>query len=145
MHISELVFKASKRLGMLRHMRGNLTVYTANAVYVSFIHPIMEYCDTIWNCCRLSYSTLSEKIQWHAAKIITKERSDDTMEMLKWPLLEKGGGIILMNWWKNVCQSNILSILRTILHLITRGRLYKTRISYPVDKPIQPINLLPIG
>ncbi len=63
MHIGELVSKTSEKLGMLRRMRGSLTVYSANAVYISFIRPIMEYCDTVWNCCGVWNSTLLEKLQ----------------------------------------------------------------------------------
>ena len=89
MHIGELVSKTSKKLGMLRRMRGSLTVYSANAVYISFIRPIMECCDTVWNCCGVCNSTLLEKLQRRAARIITKERrSDDAMKAIKWPMLE---------------------------------------------------------
>ena len=89
MHIGELVSKVSERLGMLRHMRGNLTVYSANAVYIFFIRPLMEYCDTVWNCCGVCNSALLEKLQRRAARIITKERrSADAMVNLNWPLLE---------------------------------------------------------
>ncbi len=89
MHIGELVSKTSKKLGMLRRMRGSLTVYSANAVYISFSRPIMEYCDTVWNCCGVCNSTLLEKLQRRAARIITKERrSDDAMKAIKWPMLE---------------------------------------------------------
>ena len=37
MRIGELISKTNEKLGMLRRMRGNLTVYSANAVYISFI------------------------------------------------------------------------------------------------------------
>ena len=63
MRIGELISKTSEKLGMLRRMRGNLTVYSANAMYISFICLIMEYnCDTVWNCCRVCNSSLSEKL-----------------------------------------------------------------------------------
>ena len=97
-HVSELVSKASRRLGMLRRIRGNLTVYCANAVYISFTRPIMEYCDTVWNCCGVCNSTLLEKLQRRTARIITKEsRSGEAMVMLKWPLLED-------RRWKYICE-----------------------------------------
>ena len=89
MHIGELVLKVGKRLGMLRRMRGNLKLYFANGVYMSFIRPKMEYCDTVWNCCGVGNSALLEKLQRCAARIITNERrSDDAMVKLKWSLLE---------------------------------------------------------
>ena len=74
---------------MLRCMRDSLTVYSANAVYISFICPIMEYCDTMWNCCGVYNCTLLEKLQRRATRIITKEkRSDDVVMAFKWPMLE---------------------------------------------------------
>ena len=45
------VSKAGKRIGMLRRIRKDLTVYAADKVYKAFIRPTMEYCDTVWTGC----------------------------------------------------------------------------------------------
>ena len=43
--------KAGKRVGMLSRIRKNVTTTTANLIYKTFILPVFDYCDTVWNCC----------------------------------------------------------------------------------------------
>ena len=50
-HIQYILSKAGKRLGMLSRLRRDLTCHAANTLYLSFIHPIFDYGDTVWNCC----------------------------------------------------------------------------------------------
>ena len=51
-HIDDIIVKVGKRLGLLRRLRRNLTMHAAETVYKSFIRPLMEYCDSVWVCCR---------------------------------------------------------------------------------------------
>ena len=46
-HVESILSKAGKRAGMLGRIRIDLTPYCANIVYVSFVRPILEYCDTV--------------------------------------------------------------------------------------------------
>jgi hypothetical protein len=50
-HSKYILSRAAKRLGMLGRIRNDLTPHCANIVYVSFIRPILEYCDTLWDRC----------------------------------------------------------------------------------------------
>ena len=65
---------------MLGRIRGNVTVNAADLVYKSYILPILDYCDTVWNCCGKVNSDLLEKLQRRAACIImTSSCSDDAL------------------------------------------------------------------
>ena len=62
-HVKHVIFRAGKRLGMLRRIRENLTTSCANTIYKSFILPIMDYCDSVWACCGKGNANLLEKLQ----------------------------------------------------------------------------------
>ena len=88
-HVESILSKAGKRVGMLGRIRNDLTPYCANIVYVSFVRPILEYCDTVWNCCESRNAKNMEKLQRRAARIVTRiPDSDRAMEMMKWPSLQ---------------------------------------------------------
>ena len=87
-HVKYVMTKAGKRIGMLSRIRNNITVYCANIIYTSFIHPIFDYCDTIYHCCGEVNSELLEKLQRRAAHIVCKSYDSDTaMISLKWGTL----------------------------------------------------------
>ena len=65
------------RLGMLRHTRENLTTNCANAIYKSFILPIMDYCDAVWACCGKGNASVLEKQQRRAARTVMRSDSSD--------------------------------------------------------------------
>ena len=87
-HVKYVLFRARKRLGMLRRIRGNLTSDCANSIYTAYIRPIMDYCDTMWNCCGVGNSSSLERLQRRAVKIVSKmSNSDRALDYLKWPSL----------------------------------------------------------
>ena len=57
---------------MLWGIRGNLTSDCANSSYTACIPPIMDYCDTMWNCRGIGNSSSLERLQRRAAKIVSK-------------------------------------------------------------------------
>jgi Zn-finger domain-containing protein len=52
-HVHHALMKASARVGMLRRLRNDISMHTANIVYKSYVLPTLDYCDTVWNCCNL--------------------------------------------------------------------------------------------
>ena len=70
-HVKYVLSQAGKRLGMLGRIRGNLTSDCANSIYTAYIRPIMDYCDTMWNCCAVGNSSSQERLQRRAAKIVS--------------------------------------------------------------------------
>ena len=86
-HVRSILSKAGER--MLRRIRSNITINTANRIYKSFIIPVLEYCDTVWNCCLKLNSDSLEKLQRWAVRIITRNSSsDDAMKCLAYHSLE---------------------------------------------------------
>ena len=49
-HVKHVLVRAGKRVVMLSRIRV-LTTYCANVIYTSFIRPVLDYCDTVWNFC----------------------------------------------------------------------------------------------
>ena len=87
-HVKYVLFRARKRLGMLGRIRRNLTSECANSKLTAYIRPIMDYCDTMWNCCGVGNSSSLERHQRRAAKIVSKmSNSDRPLDYLKWPSL----------------------------------------------------------
>ena len=59
-HVEYTLCRAGKRLGLLRHIRDNLTAHCANTIYTSFIRPIVEYCSCVWGSCGSVNTSLLE-------------------------------------------------------------------------------------
>lgn len=62
---------------MLGRTRGDVTVNAAELIYKSYFLPILDYCDTVWNCCGKVNSDALEKLQGRAARIIMKSTCSD--------------------------------------------------------------------
>ena len=87
-HVNCILTKAGKKIGMLGRIREAITSSTASILYKSFILPVSDYCDTVWNCCGKVNSETLEKLQRRAALIITRSaRSEEALEMLVYDIL----------------------------------------------------------
>ena len=65
-------------------------MYTAGTVYTSFVLPILDYCDTVWSCCRSVNTDKLEKSQRHAACIVMRlGSSEKALNFLGYVTLEK--------------------------------------------------------
>ena len=88
-HVQHILMKASARLGMLRRLRNDISIHTANIVYKSYILPILDYCDTVWNCCNVGDEEKLEKIQRRVARVVMKVGcSHDALNDLRWETLK---------------------------------------------------------
>ena len=73
---------------MLEHITKNVIVHCANTIYVSFIRPVLDYCDSAYNCCGEVNTNSLEKLQRRAAQVVCKSKdSDSAMDSLKWGTL----------------------------------------------------------
>ena len=48
-HVTRLVDKVSRQLGLLSRVRNNLTVHAAERIFTAMILPKLNYCDFVWN------------------------------------------------------------------------------------------------
>ena len=107
-HVTYVLSRAGKRLGMLARTRGNLPSDCDNSTYTAYIHPIMDYCDTVWNCSGVGNSSSLERLQRRASKIVSKmSDSDRALDYLKWPSLvnrrESHVNELVKRWMKGPC------------------------------------------
>ena len=87
-HVNYLISKVSKRLGILGRTRRSISMHTADIIYRSFIPPVLDYCDTVWNCCRRINAGYIEKVQRRAARIIMQtNNSDEALAHLRYDTL----------------------------------------------------------
>ena len=88
-HVKYVLGKAGKRVGMLSRIRTNVTTNTANLIYKTFILPVIDYCDTVWNCCGKVNSDNIEKLHRRAARLILRHHSsDDALKFLAYETME---------------------------------------------------------
>ena len=67
-HIDVIIDSVSKQIGYLRKLKYILSKDTLNLTY---IRPLLEYASEVWDGCSITDSNRIEKVQLHAARIIT--------------------------------------------------------------------------
>ena len=70
-HISNSIKKAWKRIGVMRHLKTRLDRLSLQIMYFSFIRPILEYGDVIWDNVSQGLKDQLDKVQNEAARIVT--------------------------------------------------------------------------
>ena len=70
-HIEHIKAKAWNRINVMRKLKFKLDRKSLQTMYFSFIRPVLEYADVIWNNCTQYESNELEQIQNEAARIVT--------------------------------------------------------------------------
>ena len=70
-HINSITSKAWLRVNLMRKLKFLLDRRSLEIIYVSFIRPLLEYADVVWDNCKLYEVNALEKIQLEAARIVT--------------------------------------------------------------------------
>lgn len=86
LHIQGIYEKACSRLNMLRMLKHTLCRDALIKIYLSFIRPVLEYGDVIWDNCNDRESDLLEDVQITAARIITGLRINSSRTKLYYEL-----------------------------------------------------------
>ena len=63
--------KAGKRINIIRKLNFQLDRKYLQTIHISFIRPLLEYADVMWNSCTQYESNDLDKIQNEAARIVT--------------------------------------------------------------------------
>ena len=82
LHIQGTYEKACSRLNVLRMLKRSLCRDALVKIYMSFIRPVLEYGDIVWDNCNVRESTILEDIQITAARIITGLRINSSRSNL---------------------------------------------------------------
>ena len=68
-HIEQIKNKAWKRIAILRKLKFQLDRKSLEIIYLSFIRPLLEYADVVWDDCNRIDKIELDKIQNEAARI----------------------------------------------------------------------------
>ncbi len=70
-HMNYITTKVWRRINIMRKLKYKLDRKCLEIIYLSFIRPLLEYADVVWdNCTRYEKDSL-EKVQIEAARIVT--------------------------------------------------------------------------
>ena len=70
-HINSIAQKAWKRINVMRQLKNRLDRKSLQVIYFSFVRPILEYGDVVWNNMPQYLKDDLDKIQNEAARIVT--------------------------------------------------------------------------
>ena len=68
-HIEYIKEKAWAMINVMRKFKYTLDRKSLETIYITFIRPILEYADIIWDNCTQQEKNYLEKIQLEAARI----------------------------------------------------------------------------
>ena len=81
-HIQEIASKAWVRLNLMRTLKLRVSRKSFEQLYISFIRPLLEYCDVVWDNCSAENKKQLESIHTEAARNITGAISLCSIEKL---------------------------------------------------------------
>ena len=91
-HIDYILSKAYLRLNVMRKLKFSIDRRSLETIYISFIRPLLEYSDIVFDSCTIQEKHELEKVQYEAARIVsgaTKLISiDKLMTEVGWESLE---------------------------------------------------------
>jgi hypothetical protein len=70
-HVKNIMIKVSSRLSVIRTVKFKLKRSHLQTIYISFIRPIMEYGDIVWDNIPDNLRQSLESLQFEAARIVT--------------------------------------------------------------------------
>ena len=73
-HIDMITEKAYKRINILRKFKFILDRKTLEKIYFTFVRPLLEYADVIWDNMSMSLNKKIENVQLEASRIVTGGR-----------------------------------------------------------------------
>ena len=91
-HIEQILVKAKKRAGLMRHMSQYLTTQVSAKLYCYYIRPTLEYASPVWHGSISSEQALAlERVQASVARAILQADwmtpKSVLLERLQWPAL----------------------------------------------------------
>ena len=70
-HLNNIKTKAWHRINVMRKLKSQLNRKSLQIIYFSFIRPLLEYADVVWDNCTQYEANKLEKIQHSAARIVS--------------------------------------------------------------------------
>ena len=70
-HLNSIKTKAWHGINVMQKLKFQLSRKSLQIIYVSFIRPLLEYADVVWDNCTQYEANELEKIQHEAARIVS--------------------------------------------------------------------------
>lgn len=70
-HVNDITAKAWTRLNLMRALKFRISRKALEQMYVAFILPLLEYCDSVWDNCSAETKNKLEAVHIEAARVIT--------------------------------------------------------------------------
>ena len=91
--IKDITSRAHKRVDILRSYMRILDRRSLEKLYMTYVRPILEYCNIIWDNCTKKETDEIEAVQLAAARIVTGGKRGTRHRLLyeetQWKTLEK--------------------------------------------------------
>ena len=142
-HLQSIYKKTAYRLNIMRMLKYDLDRKSLNRFYISFIRPMLEYGNILWDNCTKQQSDLLESIQLDAARIITGLRKGTSHQVLLneaglAPLAARRQNAKLIQFYKilnNESPTYIDEIIRKFnTHNNTEYNLRNTNLKHPTPR-----------
>ncbi|MCG8048538.1 MAG: reverse transcriptase domain-containing protein [Candidatus Thiodiazotropha endolucinida] len=141
-HTNNIYDKAAHRLNIMRMLKYDIDRKSLTRFYISYIRPILEYGNIIWDNITLAEADLLESIQLDAARIISGLRRGTSHAVLYkelgWiPLSERRKNSKLMHFYKilnNETPSYINNIIDSYNAHQTDYLLRNRNLRYPIPR-----------
>ena len=130
-HISEITAKAWKRVNILQALKYQLDRKSLQTMYFSFVRPILEYADVIWDNCFNYEKEAIEKVQLEAGRVVTgATKSCSRTKLLKetgWESLEmrryKHRMVTFFKMVKNIAPPYLQNLVPPSVHQVSQRNL----------------------
>ena len=70
-HIQAITTKAWTRINLLRALKFRVSRKSLEQIYISFVRPLLEYCDSVWDNASVDSKKQLDAVHIEAARIIT--------------------------------------------------------------------------
>ena len=70
-HINEIAIKANRKIDVMKRLKYSVDRKTLEVLYISFVRPVLEYANVIWDNCDKNDKQLLENTQLNAARVVT--------------------------------------------------------------------------
>ena len=82
LHIETICSKSRQRLALLKSCKLQLNRYTLNQCYISYVRPLLEYANIVFDNCTEHDKSQLENIQYKALLLITGAKQGTSYELL---------------------------------------------------------------
>jgi hypothetical protein len=144
-HINELVDKANRRLGIMRTLKFKIDRLSLEKIYMSFIRPLLEYGDVVWDSPLESLNAL-DMVQKNAARIVVgataRSSTDGLYEETAWESLGGRREFHRTKLMYTIVHGNAPAYLIDLVPGLVASRTgYQLRNRHDLDVPLARINV----